>query len=178
MQITCYLERPLTVPVLVDHHDAEQHAEREDEDPIDVVRDGVANSVAECNHDHDSGNVEEYPERLNKIDRVNSMHLFLMAGKATYDVSNGPSIIQCPDDQNKLADDVDQEARGREDQVGDEQSDRLCILEPSKVLEGSDGDKEADTPNDEGGQTKELQYTDKESGPLLPSLRPKLTYPE
>jgi len=93
VQITCYLERPLTVPVLVDHHDAEQHAEREDKDPIDVVRDGVADSVAECNHDHDSGNVEEYPERLNNTNRVNSMHRFLAPIRVTYDVSNSPSVI-------------------------------------------------------------------------------------
>ena len=106
------------------------------------------------------------------------MNLFLMSGKATYNVSDGPSIIQCPDDQNKLADNVDQEARGREDQVGDEQSDRLCVLEPGKVLEGSDRDEEADTPNDEGRQTKELQDTDKESVPFLSSLLPKSTYPE
>jgi hypothetical protein len=31
--------------------------------------DGIANSVAEGDHDDDSGNVEEYSERLNNIKR-------------------------------------------------------------------------------------------------------------
>jgi hypothetical protein len=101
-----------------------------------------------------------------------------MAVEATHDVSNGPSVIQCPDDQNKLADDIDQEARGREKQVGDEQPDRFRVLESGKVLEGRDGDEEADTPDNESRKTKELRDTDTQLGPLLPRHRPISAYPK
>lgn len=37
----------LTVPVLVHHHDGEQHAQLEEEDAIDVVRHRIADSDAE-----------------------------------------------------------------------------------------------------------------------------------
>jgi len=93
MRGVCYVERSLTIPVLVDHHNAEQHAERKDEDSIDVMRNSVANGIAEGDHDDDSGNVEEYPERLNNTNRVNSMHRFLAPIRVTYDVSNSPSVI-------------------------------------------------------------------------------------
>lgn len=54
----------LTIPVLVNHHDAQQHAERKDEYPVNVVGDGVADGVAESDHDDDSGDVEEHSKEL------------------------------------------------------------------------------------------------------------------
>ena len=54
----------LTVPVLVYHHDAQQHAEREDEDSVNVMRDGIANGVAESDHDDHSSDIEEDSEEL------------------------------------------------------------------------------------------------------------------
>ena len=54
----------LTVPVLVYHHDAQQHAERKDEDSVNVMRDGIANGVAESDHDDHSSDIEEDSEEL------------------------------------------------------------------------------------------------------------------
>jgi hypothetical protein len=78
----------------------------------------------------------------------------------TYDITNSPSVIQRSDDQDELTDHVDQETCGGEDQIGDEQSNRFRILESSKVFESGDGDEEADTPDDKGGQPKELRDVD------------------
>jgi hypothetical protein len=54
----------LTVPVLVDHHDAQQHAQRKDEYSVDVVRDGITDGVAKRNHDDDPSDIEENSEEL------------------------------------------------------------------------------------------------------------------
>jgi len=46
------------VPVLVHHHDAEEHAEREEKEAIDVVLDGVADGDAE-GEEEDLGDAKE-----------------------------------------------------------------------------------------------------------------------
>lgn len=47
-----------TIPVLIDHHNAQEHAKCEEEKAIDVVLDGVADRHAEGEHD-DLGDSEE-----------------------------------------------------------------------------------------------------------------------
>lgn len=54
----------LTVPVLVDHHHAQQHTQRKDEYSVNVVRDGITDGVAERNHDDDPSDIEEDSEEL------------------------------------------------------------------------------------------------------------------
>ena len=55
-----------------------------------------------------------------------------------------------------MTDCIDQEADAGEDQVGDEQSDRLGVVETCQILESGDRDEEADSPDDEGRKSKEL----------------------
>lgn len=77
------------IPVLVNHHHAEQHAKREDENAVDVVLDGVTNLNAE-GEQNDLGDSKE--------------------GGAEQDVPNRPSVVQRPNDENQLCDDVDDHA--------------------------------------------------------------------
>ena len=73
------------VPVLVDHHDAQEHAKRKEKETIDVMFDGVADRDAEGEQD-DLSNGEE--------------------GGAEYDISDGPAVFEGSEDENELGDDV------------------------------------------------------------------------
>ena len=69
------------VPVLVDHHDAEEDAKREEKEAIDVVLDGVADRDAEGEQDH-----------LGDSEKCGSEH----------DISDGPTVFKRSEDENKL----------------------------------------------------------------------------
>jgi len=70
-----------TVPVLVDHHDAQEHAQREEKEAIDVVFDGVADRDAESEQDHLSNGEERSPK---------------------YDVSDRPTVFKRSEHEDKL----------------------------------------------------------------------------
>ena len=69
------------VPVLVDHHDAQQHAKREEKEAIDVVFDGVADRDAESEQDHLSDSEKRGTE---------------------YDISDGPTVFERSEHEKKL----------------------------------------------------------------------------
>jgi len=70
-----------TVPVLVDHHDTQQHAKGEEKEAIDIVLDGVADRDAESEQDH-LGNSEECGSE--------------------YDISDRPTIFKRSEHEDKL----------------------------------------------------------------------------
>ena len=64
-----------------------------------------------------------------------------------------PSVVESPDDEDQLADDVDGDADDREDEQDDEESDRVGVRERGEPLERRDRDKERHSPNDKRGDT-------------------------
>lgn len=70
-----------TVPVLIDHHDAQKHAKREEKEAVDVMLDGVADRDAESEQDHLSNSEEGGPE---------------------YNVSDGPTVFKRSEHKNEL----------------------------------------------------------------------------
>jgi len=70
-----------TVPVLVDHHDAQQHAEREEKEAIDVVFYRVADRDAEGEQDHLSNSEE---------------------GGSEHDISDRPTVFESSEHEDKL----------------------------------------------------------------------------
>lgn len=98
----------LTVPILVHHHDSEEHAQCEEENTINVVRDGVTNGDAESQENDASDNVEANTEE---------------------NVSNNPTVIECPDYEDELRYCVDDDDDERVDEVGDEQSHRVLVVQ-------------------------------------------------
>lgn len=61
--------RPLTIPVLVNHHDGQEDTQSEQKYPIDVVLDFVTDRVAERQHDDNTSNVKEEAKSLKKRER-------------------------------------------------------------------------------------------------------------
>ena len=70
-----------TVPVLVDHHDAQEHAKREEKETIDIVFDGVADRNAESEKDHLSNSEKRGPEN---------------------DISHRPTVFKGSEHENEL----------------------------------------------------------------------------
>lgn len=96
----------LTIPIFVHHHDGEQHAQCEEEDSVNVVRDGVADLDAESEEKNTADNVKRHAEN---------------------DISNNPSIVQCPHYEHELRHSIDKSTNGGEEEVGDEETDGLCV---------------------------------------------------
>lgn len=63
-----------TIPVFVHHHDAQEHAKSEEEQPVDVVLDSVTDRNTE-GEQHDLGDGEER--------------------SSEDDITDGPSVIEC-----------------------------------------------------------------------------------
>ena len=113
---------------MVDDHDRQQHAKSEEEYPIDVMGNRIADLCTECEEQNASYDVE---------------------GGTEDDVAKDPTVIQCADDENKLRYDIYDNADGGEYEVGDEEGDGFVVTENGDVLEGCNSDEEADTPDDE-----------------------------
>ena len=69
------------VPVLVDHHDTEKHAESEEEETVNVVLDSIANCHAEGEEDNLCDSEE---------------------GGAEEDITNWPPVVECADHKDEL----------------------------------------------------------------------------
>lgn len=110
------------VPVFVDHHDAEEHAEGEEEEAVDVVLD----SIADCHAEREEDNLCDSEE-----------------GGTEEDITNRPPVIECADHKDELGDDVYDDANGRPDKVNDPKGDGLCVAEAGKAFERCDGEEEA-----------------------------------
>lgn len=124
------------VPVLVDHHDREKHADGEEEEAIDVVLDGVADSYAEGEED-DLSNSKE--------------------GGAEDDVANRPAVIERAQDEDELQHNVNDDADSGPDEVDDIERDRVGVGEPGEGFEGGDGDEERDTEESQTAQPQQLE---------------------
>ena len=112
------------VPVLVDHHDTEKHAESEEEETVNVVLDSIANCHAEGEEDN-LGDSEE--------------------GGTKEDITNWPPVVECADHKDELRNDVYEDANGRPDKVDDPKGDRFCIIESGEAFECRDREEEAGT---------------------------------
>ena len=123
------------VPVFVDHHDAEEHAEREEEEAVDVVLDGVADS----NREREEDDLRDGEER-----------------GAEHDVADRPAVLKRAEDKDELRDDVDDGTDEWPEDVDDPESDGLRIVEPGDVLERGNRDEERYTEHDERRYPEEL----------------------
>lgn len=112
------------VPVLVDHHDTEEHAESEEEETVDVVLDGIANCHAEGEEDN-LGDSEE--------------------GSTEEDITNRPPVVECTGHKDELGDDVYDDTKGWPDKVDDPKGEGFCVIEAGKAFECRDGEEEAGT---------------------------------
>ena len=124
-----------TVPVFVDHHDAEKHAQSEEEQAVDVVFDGVADGNAEG----EQQNLREHPE-----------------ARAEDDVADRPAVLEGTEDEDQLRHDIDDGADERPQDVDNPEANWLGVFEAGELLEGGDRDEEANTEDDEAGDAEEL----------------------
>lgn len=92
------------IPVLVHHHDAKEHAKREEEDSVNVVFHSIANRCRE-GKEHYLSNDEEGSTKNNIADR--------------------PTVLERPENQNKLGDDIYDRADERPQNVDDPKTNRF-----------------------------------------------------
>jgi hypothetical protein len=92
------------VPVLVDHHDTEEHAESEEEEAVNVVLD----SIADCHAEGEEDNLGDSEE-----------------GGTEEDITNRPSVVECTGHKDELGDDVYDDTNGWPDKVDDPKGERL-----------------------------------------------------
>lgn len=97
----------------------------EEEDAVDIMRDGVA--------DFDGKGEEQ--DASDDIER-----------RSKDQIADHPSVIECSEDQHELRDNVNDHADGREHQIRDKEAGRVLKGEMNVVLERGDGDEEADAP--------------------------------
>lgn len=119
---------------LVDHHNREQVADSRKEQAVEVVLDTVADNVAEDVQNDLSNNEEEYTED---------------------DVAQRPAVLQCAQDENDLADEVDEEKDGVDNVCDNKDADGVLSVQTSPVLEGEEGDGAANDEHAEGGQSQQ-----------------------
>ncbi len=123
------------VPVLVHHHDAEEHAQREEEQAVDVVLDRVAYRDREREED----DLRDREER-----------------RAEHDVPDRPAVLERAEHKHELRDDVHDRAHQRPQDVDDPEPDRLRVVEPRDLLECRDRDEEGHAEDDERRYPQEL----------------------
>ena len=99
------------------------------------MRDRIADVDAESKEKDSADNVESDAEK---------------------DIANDPSVVESSDDQHQLGDTVNNDTYGGEDEIGDEETRRFLVGERGKALECRNRDKETNTPDDQGRQSKEL----------------------
>jgi hypothetical protein len=126
-----------TVPVLVDHHDAQEHAKREEKEAVDIVLDGVADRHAESEQDD-----------LSDSEKRGSEH----------DIADGPTVFERPEHEQKLRHDIDHGADQRPQDVDDPQGDGLSIGESDKLLESGDGKEESGAKYRQARDPQELGW--------------------
>lgn len=123
------------IPVLVDHHDAQEYAKREEKEAVDIVFDGVADRYAESEQDDLSNGEERGSE---------------------HDISDGPAVLEGSEDEDKLRNDINHCADQWPQDVEDPQGDWLRIAEPDVLLEGGDGEEKAGTEYRQARDPQEL----------------------
>jgi len=143
-----------TVPVLVNHHDTEKHAQCEEEEAVDVVLYSVADGSGECKQKN-LGNGEKRSAKGN--------------------VTDGPAIIKGAEDENELRDNVDNDADNGPEDVDHPKPDDVGVGEAGETLEGGDGDEEG---NAEYGKAGEAENPERERCAVFRELEADKTVDE
>jgi len=125
-----------TVPIFIDHHHAQQHTKREEEQPIDVVFYRIAYRNAECEQENLTSCVE---------------------GRAKDDITDWPSILESTEYEDELRDDVHRDADERPKHVYDVQCYRRRVGKAEELLESGDSDEEGSTEDNEARYAEELE---------------------
>jgi hypothetical protein len=115
------------IPVLVHHHDAQEHAQSEEEESINIMLNGVADRNAEGEQKDLAASEEDGAED---------------------DVADGPAVLEGTEDEDELGDDVHGDADDGPQKVDHEERHRLREGESELAFEGADGDEHAE-PKDE-----------------------------
>lgn len=110
-----------TIPVLIYHHHAEQHAQREEEEPVNIMFDGIADRHAERKEDYLRDSEEGGPEK---------------------DVTNRPTVFQSAEDEDQLRDYVNDNTDQWPKDIDNPKRRSFGVLESSKALESGNGDEE------------------------------------
>jgi hypothetical protein len=77
-----------------------------------------------------------------RAERKQNHHPHDPRSRPKHNVSNRPSVLERPHDEDELGDNVDSDADDRPEEVGDEQGDRLGVREGGEILERRDGNEE------------------------------------
>ena len=120
------------VPILVDHHHAEKHAKSEEEEPIDVMLDGVA----DCDRKGEEDDLRNGEERSTEDN-----------------VANRPAVLEGSEDEDELRYNVDNAADKWPKDVDYPETDWLCIVEACNLLERRNCDKERYAKYDKSRQS-------------------------
>lgn len=73
---------------------------------------------------------------------------------AKRNITEWPAVFKGSNNQNDLADSVDEEANGVDDVSNDEDSDRVSRVQSGPALEGQEVHSTTDDEHDEGGETQ------------------------
>ena len=73
---------------------------------------------------------------------------------AKRNITEWPAVFKGSNNQNNLADSVDEEANGVDDVSNDEDSDRVSRVQSGPALEGQEAHSTTDDEHDEGGETQ------------------------
>ncbi|KAJ8114255.1 hypothetical protein OPT61_g3818 [Boeremia exigua] len=137
----------LGITNLVNHHDCKQIADGCKEQAIEIVLDSVADGVAE-DIQNDLSNDEEENAKNN--------------------VTHRPAVLEGADNENDLADEIDEEEDGVDKVGNDEDADWVLSIQARPVLEGQ---KRNGAANDEHGQGSQAQQPDRQGGSILIQLK-------
>lgn len=134
------------VPVLVDHHDAEQVADSGEEKTVKVVSGGNANLAAESVQDDLANNKEE---------------------DAKDDVAKGPAVAERAQDKKNLQHNVDGELDGVEQVENDKEANSVDGAEAGPALERSERNEEA---NREGDKRADAHHPERQGRAVFVEL--------
>lgn len=115
------------IPVFVHHHDAQEDAQSEEEQSVDIMLDGVADRDTEGKQEDLATSEEDGAED---------------------DVADGPAVLEGTEDEYELGNDVHGDADDGPQEVDHEERHRLREGESELGFECADGDEHAE-PEDE-----------------------------
>ena len=95
-----------TIPIFINHHDAQQYTEREEKQSIDVMLNCIANCHTERKQQDLTSSIKCCTED---------------------DITDWPSVFKSTEDQDKLGDDVYRDADERPDDVDYEESNGFGV---------------------------------------------------
>lgn len=131
---------------LVDHHDCEQVTDGRKEQAVKVMLDTVADGVAKDVQNYLADNEEE---------------------DAKNDIAHRPAVLESAENENDLADEVNEEENGVHDVRNDEDADGVLSIQTGPVLESEKGDG---TANDEHAERGQSQQPDRQCCSILVQL--------